>query len=47
MADEKLDVSEEALTQEAGKLFALLNKEELMESDKMDIDGIVQKIRCC
>lgn len=43
MADEKLDVSEEALTQEAGKLFALLNKEELMESDKMDIDGIVQK----
>lgn len=43
MADEKLDVSEEALTQEAGKLFALLNKEELMESDKMDIDSIVQK----
>lgn len=43
MADEKLDVSEEALTQEAGKLFALLNKEELMENDKMDIDGIVQK----
>lgn len=43
MADEKLDVSEEALTKEADKLFALLNKEELMESDKMDIDGIVQK----
>ena len=43
MADEKLDVSEEALTKEADKLFALLNKEELMESDKMDIDSIVQK----
>jgi hypothetical protein len=43
MADEKLDVSEEALAKEADKLFTLLNKEELTENDKMDIDGVVQK----
>lgn len=43
MAEETIDISEEALKKESEALFALLNKDEFLEKDKIDVDSIVQK----
>ena len=43
MAEEKTNISEANLAKASEDLFALLNKEELMERDKVDVDGIVKK----